>query len=113
MTDGQNACQGESGGPLICINNNEPILYGILSWGEGCGTKGSPGVYTRVARNQLNQPIGIEKLPVDELENSYYDWMFTMTKYTRMLQRAGAVQSNHSPAATISFGLISFLYFSF
>ncbi|KAM8880870.1 hepatocyte growth factor activator isoform 1-T2 [Synchiropus picturatus] len=42
------ACQGDSGGPLACARNDVSFLYGIVSWGEGCGLSGKPGVYTKV-----------------------------------------------------------------
>ncbi|XP_061922140.1 hepatocyte growth factor activator isoform X2 [Entelurus aequoreus] len=43
------ACQGDSGGPLACTRNDVSFLYGIISWGEGCGNSKKPGVYTKVA----------------------------------------------------------------
>ncbi|XP_077400438.1 hepatocyte growth factor activator serine protease [Vanacampus margaritifer] len=43
------ACQGDSGGPLACAKDDVNFLYGIISWGEGCGRSGKPGVYTKVA----------------------------------------------------------------
>ncbi|XP_074518278.1 hepatocyte growth factor activator serine protease isoform X2 [Halichoeres trimaculatus] len=42
------ACQGDSGGPLACAKGDVSFLYGIISWGEGCGRSGKPGVYTKV-----------------------------------------------------------------
>jgi secreted trypsin-like serine protease len=45
---GEDACQGDSGGPLTLARAN-PVLVGIVSWGEGCGQH--PGVYVRVDRN--------------------------------------------------------------
>lgn len=42
------SCDGDSGGPLLL--NNE--LYGIVSWGTGCGNPSQPGVYTRAASYQ-------------------------------------------------------------
>ena len=52
LKGGRDACQGDSGGPLVCINdNNEPILYGAVSWGGACAAPNQPGLYTRINRN--------------------------------------------------------------
>uniref|UniRef100_A0AAY5KXM7 trypsin n=1 Tax=Esox lucius TaxID=8010 RepID=A0AAY5KXM7_ESOLU len=47
------ACQGDSGGPLACAKDDVSFLYGVISWGEGCGNTGKPGVYTKVV-NYVN-----------------------------------------------------------
>lgn len=38
------SCQGDSGGPLIC----DEKVYGIVSFGRGCGEPNNAGIYTDV-----------------------------------------------------------------
>lgn len=52
---GLDSCNGDSGGPLMAQDRSDsknPIQYlvGIVSFGpRQCGTRGWPGVYTRVS----------------------------------------------------------------
>ncbi|XP_004517827.1 trypsin-1 [Ceratitis capitata] len=51
------ACQGDSGGPLTVDNK----LFGIVSWGFGCGAAGKPAMYTYVGalRSWIKQNSGV------------------------------------------------------
>ena len=47
---GVDTCQGDSGGPMIRRDSDGNwVQVGIVSWGEGCGRPGYPGVYTQVS----------------------------------------------------------------
>lgn len=74
--------KGDSGGPLIYQDriSGRFQLYGITSWGDGCGEKGKPGVYTRVsafsdwiqAEIQSEFQLSSHKIPNQTLQ---YVWM--------------------------------------
>lgn len=46
---GKDACQGDSGSPLVAEEDGNFVLTGIVSAGIGCGSKVYPGIYTRVS----------------------------------------------------------------
>ncbi|XP_052791110.1 LOW QUALITY PROTEIN: coagulation factor XI-like [Mya arenaria] len=56
---GVDSCAGDSGGPLLCarktenpngVSKNRWTVYGVTSYGEGCGEKKKYGIYTNVRR---------------------------------------------------------------
>ncbi|KAK6169154.1 hypothetical protein SNE40_020259 [Patella caerulea] len=51
---GVDSCAGDSGGPLMCSRDDNNgvkrwFIYGVTSYGEGCGRKGKYGIYTKVS----------------------------------------------------------------
>lgn len=63
---GSDTCLGDSGGPLLCSLNysgtSRWFLYGVTSFGEGCGQQGKFGIYTKVS--------------------NFIDWIKTITNIT-------------------------------
>lgn len=52
---GTDSCAGDSGGPLLCpkIGSDSKkrfMVYGVTSYGEGCGEKRKFGIYTKVRK---------------------------------------------------------------
>ncbi|XP_076246579.1 vitamin K-dependent protein C [Calliopsis andreniformis] len=47
------SCAGDSGGPLLCRDPRKPghpwTIFGITSFGEGCGKRGKFGIYAKIS----------------------------------------------------------------
>nr|XP_033784128.1 ovochymase-2 isoform X2 [Geotrypetes seraphini]XP_033784129.1 ovochymase-2 isoform X2 [Geotrypetes seraphini]XP_033784130.1 ovochymase-2 isoform X2 [Geotrypetes seraphini]XP_033784131.1 ovochymase-2 isoform X2 [Geotrypetes seraphini] len=49
LRNGTDSCTGDSGGPLVCQEDSGLyVVFGITSWGFGCGMSNHPGVYASV-----------------------------------------------------------------
>ncbi len=59
----RDTCQGDSGGPLVVPAGQEWVQVGVTSFGEGCATENSYGVYARVSRfaNWISDSICTDK----------------------------------------------------
>ncbi|XP_023226849.1 uncharacterized protein LOC111627497 [Centruroides sculpturatus] len=62
--EGEDACQGDGGGPLVCEVDGFYELTGIVSWGFGCGRQDVPGIYVKVSSfiGWINQIISVNNL---------------------------------------------------
>lgn len=45
----KDACEGDSGGPMVTLYRDTWFLVGLVSWGEGCGQLDKLGIYTKVS----------------------------------------------------------------
>jgi hypothetical protein len=68
-TNGVDACYGDSGGPLVASTGSAIRLVGVVSFGTGCATRTSFGVYTRVGAlrdflsNTPRRPVQVAEKP--------------------------------------------------
>uniref|UniRef100_F6TQ11 Vitamin K-dependent protein C n=1 Tax=Callithrix jacchus TaxID=9483 RepID=F6TQ11_CALJA len=65
LGDRQDACDGDSGGPMVVSFRGTWFLVGLVSWGEGCGLLHNYGVYTKVSRylDWIHQHISDKEAP--------------------------------------------------
>ncbi|KAM9664616.1 vitamin K-dependent protein C [Trichechus inunguis] len=60
LGDPRDACDGDSGGPMVTSFRGTWFLVGLVSWGEGCGRLHNYGIYTKVSRylNWIHSYLG-------------------------------------------------------
>ncbi|XP_058483384.1 vitamin K-dependent protein C [Solea solea] len=63
----KDACEGDSGGPMVTLYRDTWFLVGLVSWGEGCGREDKLGIYTKVS----NYNTWIQKVR-DDWDNGHF-----------------------------------------
>ncbi|KAI1883223.1 hypothetical protein AGOR_G00243010 [Albula goreensis] len=56
----KDACEGDSGGPMVTHYKDTWFLIGLVSWGDGCGKVDKVGIYTKVS-NYLEWIDSVQK----------------------------------------------------
>jgi len=83
---GQDSCQGDSGGPMSYrdMKNHRWVQIGVVSWGDGCGLVGVPGIYADVSkytdwidRETSDKPQLPPPPPAPESDEDKYDYTYT------------------------------------
>ncbi|KAG9511019.1 Phenoloxidase-activating factor 2, partial [Fragariocoptes setiger] len=66
---GKDACEGDGGSGLYCVQDGLIKVAGLVSWGIGCGQPGVPGVYVNMAnyRQWIENLISLD----EDLYSSY------------------------------------------
>jgi trypsin len=76
---GMGACNGDSGGPAIM---GEKYVYGVHSWGVGCGEKDEANYFSSVQINYLNWLLSITGVPasriIGDLDEDTGEFSFTV-----------------------------------
>jgi trypsin len=87
---GLDSCQGDSGGPLFRGTSSGGArsfqIEGLVSYGNGCAQKGSPGVYTRVSafRNWIDLTIADFQMPAHGAETLVLNRIFRQECYSTL-----------------------------
>lgn len=55
-------CSGDSGGPLLWLDGAEPVVVGIVSWGEGCARPGTLVVSAQLSHWYPDVAAALEEL---------------------------------------------------
>ncbi|XP_039707193.1 vitamin K-dependent protein C isoform X1 [Pteropus medius] len=67
LGDPRDACEGDSGGPMVASFHGTWFLVGLVSWGEGCGRLHNYGIYTKVGHylDWIHSYIGAEEASLE------------------------------------------------
>ncbi len=87
----KDSCQGDSGGPLIATLSNQNYQAGIVSFGDGCGLLGVPGVYTRLPEFTDWISTRIEGIIVPMKQDINYAGVAEAFKHTFSLENTGSI----------------------
>lgn len=89
---GRDACEGDGGSGLYCVQDGLVKVAGLVSWGIGCGQAGVPGVYVNLAHYR---PWIENIISIDEDIYSPYSNMLSAGSNTLISER-----SNNSNGTT-------------
>ncbi|XP_006877907.1 PREDICTED: vitamin K-dependent protein C-like [Chrysochloris asiatica] len=66
LGDPRDACEGDSGGPMVTSFRGTWFLVGLVSWGEGCGRLNNYGIYTKVSHylDWIHRHIGAKEASI-------------------------------------------------